>query len=125
MSLRTFDYAYLGRILKEARENAGFTQNDIATELGVKYQTVSAWETGKNKIDIDTLIVLCNKYGLSLSGLLTDATEQKKAPTGEDPAEALIAAMAAKLGRLPTVEEMQSLGDIFDNLCKLMDCKGK
>ena len=36
--------------LAELRRNAGLTQQEIATRLGVSYKTVSAWETGDARL---------------------------------------------------------------------------
>lgn len=64
------DYILLGTMIKEARCNAGFTQNDIATLLMVTFQNVSSWERGKSKIDIDTLIKICQLYKIDVLELL-------------------------------------------------------
>lgn len=66
------DYQKLGSLLKAARNNLNLTQKDIAGFLAVTPQTVSSWENGINKIDIDTLQTLCQKYGLNFIHLLTD-----------------------------------------------------
>lgn len=78
------DYAKLGKTLKYARERAGFTQRDIAELIGVTPQNVSSWERGKSKIDIDTLDVLCKKYGIGLPETLTQASGEQEIK-GEEP----------------------------------------
>ena len=45
------DYIRLGQHLKSSRETKGYTQKYIADVLKVTPQTISTWETGKNKID--------------------------------------------------------------------------
>lgn len=68
------NYEILGNILKEARSNAKYTQPDIASKLGVTFQNVSSWERGKSKIDIDTLIRLCNLYNIDFVEALERAS---------------------------------------------------
>lgn len=60
------NYLRLGAELRRAREAAGLTQKQISDRLNVTAQTVSAWENGRNKIDIDTFSELCKVYGIDL-----------------------------------------------------------
>lgn len=84
----------VGRRLKKARQDAGLTQKEVATRLGITYQAISNYERGTNRVDTDTLTKLCAIYGIAISSLLTatmipgevPATdlleeEPKKAPT--------------------------------------------
>lgn len=81
------DYEILGSILKDARSKLKITQSEIATKLGVTFQNVSSWERGKSKIDIDTLVTLCNIYGIDFTSALSRANNNSpvpaKAETGE------------------------------------------
>jgi len=60
----------LSQRLKIARNNAGFTQDDIAGYLRVIRQTYSAYETGRSKPDSDTLKMLAKLYNVSADYLL-------------------------------------------------------
>lgn len=122
MNEKYFDYNKLGALLKQSRERAGFTQNDIAVEFGVKYQTVSAWENGKNKIDIQMLFSLCEKYDIDFSRTLEYVTgnlpERNKAPTAEVAAEAMYEILYYYLGHPPTVAQAEALKNVLALLCK-------
>lgn len=67
--------------LKEARNNKGLKQADVAEMLGVKKNTISNWENDKADPDIDSLIRLCTIYGISCSKLLDDAYGDSSAQT--------------------------------------------
>lgn len=69
------DYQVLGEGLRKAREGRGYTQKQIADLLEVTPQTVSMWEKGKNKIDIETLDRLCRIYGLDIRRVLEEALD--------------------------------------------------
>lgn len=73
------DYKVLGSILRDARLAAGFSQNDVAQWFGKTYQNVSSWERGASKVDIDSLLVLCSRYGLDFVSVLTAASKEKPA----------------------------------------------
>ena len=56
--------------LKEARQNMGMTQDQVAEEIMVSRVTISHWENGKSLPDIVSLISLSNLYSISLDDLL-------------------------------------------------------
>ena len=57
-------------IRKLRREN-GFTQEQLAEKVGVSFQTVSRWETGRGMPAVDSLEPLAEVLGLSVSELLS------------------------------------------------------
>lgn len=67
------DYIRLGILLRDARVAARFTQDDAAQRIGKTPQTVSLWEKGKSKIDIEALASLCQMYNTPLSSILISA----------------------------------------------------
>lgn len=80
------DYKTLGSILKEARINSKLKQSEVAEILNVTFQNISSWELGKSKIDIETLIKLCNMYKIDFSSVIKQSNlESKKAPSTEAP----------------------------------------
>lgn len=62
--------ANIGRRLKKARLDAGLTQKDVATKLGITYQAISNYERGTNRVDTDTLSRLCEIYNIEIFNLL-------------------------------------------------------
>ncbi|MGX7149410.1 helix-turn-helix domain-containing protein [Enterococcus ureasiticus] len=62
----------IGEILKEKREQLGYTQKEVAQKLYVSRQTVSNWEMGKTYPDIEKLLNLSDFYGVSLDELIKE-----------------------------------------------------
>lgn len=60
----------VGEKLKNARNEAEFTQEQLAEKLGVSRQTISSWENERSYPDIGNLIELSDLYDLSLDELL-------------------------------------------------------
>lgn len=56
--------------LQEYRKTAGMDQRDLANELGIAVQTVSSWETGARRPNIDMLIRLTEIFGCTADELL-------------------------------------------------------
>lgn len=56
--------------LKIARIKAGLSQREVAERLKVNINTVSRWEKGTQKIQIDSLILLADLYGVTTDFLL-------------------------------------------------------
>ena len=60
----------LNEKIKNARTNAGLTQEEVAEKIKVTRQTLSNWETGKFLPDIASIINLSEIYKVSLDELL-------------------------------------------------------
>lgn len=67
----------LSQKLKNAREQANLSQQDVADSLNISRQSVSKWENGKACPDIDNLAILSELYGVSLDYLIKDNFESK------------------------------------------------
>lgn len=59
-----------GKQLAKYREENHIDQKDIAKLLDITPQTVSNYETGKNKIPYEKLIILCNYYKINPLNLI-------------------------------------------------------
>lgn len=56
--------------LKAARTKTGFTQREVAKEIGIPYSTLANYEVGRTQPDIETLGTLADFYGVSVDWLL-------------------------------------------------------
>ncbi len=61
--------------LVQMRKAHGFSQEELAAQLGISRQAVSKWERAESSPDTDNLITLSRLYGVSLDTLL--ATEDE------------------------------------------------
>ena len=53
-------------VLKKLRQDAGYTQKEVAEKLGKKQQTIASWETGQSQPDANTLFFICSVYGTTV-----------------------------------------------------------
>lgn len=65
--------------LKELRLARNMTQEQVAEKLNVTRQTVSSYESGRNRPDIDTLVRLSKVYGTDLDALIYGQQKELKA----------------------------------------------
>ena len=45
--------------IRNSRKSKNMTQKELAKWLGVSHNTISDWESGKHKPDIDNIMLLC------------------------------------------------------------------
>lgn len=67
-----------GERLKQARLNAGLTQEDVVRQLGVSRQTVSNWENNRSYPDLGSVLKLSDIYDLSLDDLLREDMQLRR-----------------------------------------------
>ena len=72
----------IGKKLKNARIEAGLTQEKAAEKIDVSRQTISNWENEKSYPDIISVIALSDLYSVSLDELLKG--DQKMAEHREE-----------------------------------------
>lgn len=60
----------MGEFIAALRKSKGYTQQEVARQLGVSNKTVSSWETGASCPDISMLPVLAELYGVTCDELL-------------------------------------------------------
>lgn len=65
-----FSNEMIGERLIKAREDKGYTQDDVASALGVKRELVSFWEHGKRELKAGYLIELSKCLGVSADYIL-------------------------------------------------------
>jgi len=72
--------------IKEARENAGYSQKELAEIIGVAPNTFHGYESGKHDPKSDLLIKIANACNVSTDFLL-GATKEPKEETKKPPAQ--------------------------------------
>lgn len=66
--------------IKEARKHAGMTQKDVEekTNSQIKANTVSNWEQGVSRPDVDSIALLCKLYGVDPNDVFEWEIDNKK-----------------------------------------------
>lgn len=62
----------LGKNLKIARQNSGYTQEEVSNILFVSQQTISNWEKEISIPSVSDLVKISNLYQVSVDTLLKD-----------------------------------------------------
>lgn len=57
-------------MLKELRVNAGITQVELGKYLGVKQNTISNWETGRSRPDIEKTAKIAEVLGVTIDEVI-------------------------------------------------------
>lgn len=65
--------------LIQLRKKSGWSQEELAEQLGVTRQAVSKWEGGQSIPDLERLMALSRLFGVSTDYLLKDELEQEDA----------------------------------------------
>ena len=66
----------VGKRIREARKARGLSQEKLSEILGVSFQAVSSWETGRFIPDAEHLPTLAKELDLSLDALFTEAEKK-------------------------------------------------
>lgn len=61
----------IGKRLKEARENLGRTQAEIAVSFGISDEHYRKYESGATGLSADKLLILYKEYGIDPTYLIT------------------------------------------------------
>ena len=72
-----------GEKLKEARQNAKLSQEELSIKLNVSRSAVAKWETDKGMPDIQNLKSISSVLGVSIDYLLDDDTKLEISTTRE------------------------------------------
>ena len=63
--------------LRQAREQAGLSQGQVAKLLGMHRPTISELEAGRRKVSADELALFAEKYGVSINWLTASPNEDE------------------------------------------------
>lgn len=66
----------IGKELRRQRRMQDRTLQDVASAVGMKENTISAYEKGKIQIPIDSLEAVCSYLGINFIDLLYDVQRQ-------------------------------------------------
>lgn len=76
-------------VLKQVRERCGYTQKQLADELGVKVATYRTWEQGSVKLTLENAYTISNVLGCTPNDLCDwYATHPRERPQPESPEHA-------------------------------------
>lgn len=67
----------LNQKITQLRNDNNWSQEELAEKLNVSRQSVSKWESGQSKPDLDKIIALADIFDVSTDYLLKDDTEEK------------------------------------------------
>lgn len=75
--------------LFQYRKANGYSQEELAAQIGVSRQAISKWERGESSPDTDNLIALAKLYGITIDELIngTDAVHKQTARAQNSPEE--------------------------------------
>ena len=65
----------VGEKILNLRKARGWSQEELAEQVGVTRQAVSRWEAGTAKPDADKIIAICDLFGVSADYLLREKYE--------------------------------------------------
>ena len=66
------DISHIGRRLRDERRRVRCTQEEVAEAVGLTPAFIGHIERGERSLSLDTLIKLCNYYGVTIDYLLAD-----------------------------------------------------
>jgi transcriptional regulator with XRE-family HTH domain len=110
------DAATSGGRLRAVRESSGFTQEQVATYLGVKRESISSIETGARPVSTGMLPKLADLYGYKAPHFLVD--------DAEDAGPRLAIAFRVsdlQPEDLSTIAEVRKIASNLDSLYRLLE----
>lgn len=99
----------LANKITELRKKAGWSQEELADQLGVSRQAVSKWEGAQSVPDLDRVIAMSRVFGVSTDYLLKDELE------GENPAPADLVGEEHTLRRVTMEEASEYLSHVREH----------
>ena len=91
------DTATFGDRMTGAREAAGLSQADLARRMGLKVQTIRAWENDQSEPRANKLQMLAGMLGVSIMWMLTGQGDGLDGPETPEPLSDDLLALMAEL----------------------------
>ena len=76
--------------LKEYRRDRGFSQEDLADQLGVSRQAIGKWEQGQAYPEVEKLLALCGALHVSMDALMAEELPEGCCASAPAPAESIL-----------------------------------
>lgn len=70
----------LGKKLREIRTSRGMSQAELGKQLGITFQQIQKYETGKNRISVSRLFDIAGVFDLPIQWFLSGLDEKTKKP---------------------------------------------
>ena len=70
----------LGEKIIQLRKQREWSQEELASQLGISRQSVSKWESGASIPDLDKIIKMSSLFGVTTDYLLKEETEEDNLP---------------------------------------------
>ena len=106
-----------GDQLQEVRRRSGLTQEQFAEELQVSRQAVSRWESGRSYPEVDKILYICNRYGVSIGQLFAEeapapenGAPQQPQETAQPPKNSLFASLDSFITNLSPKSKWIGIG---------------
>lgn len=106
---RTF-FIQLGARINGLRKSQGITQVQLAEQLGVSQQTITAYESGNRRVPISHLPRLATLLGASIESLIGQPT-----PSGKRGPAPKIQQQLEQVSRLPKAKQ-RVVSEVLDSL---------
>lgn len=95
------DLCAIGARIKEAREQAGLTQEDLAAELDMSPSHISVLERGRKAPRLETLVNIANALQVSTDMLLQDVLVRRT--------DSLVSELSEVISKLGTKDQERML----------------
>lgn len=106
-----------GDQLQEVRRRSGLTQEQFAEELQVSRQAVSRWESGRSYPEVDKILYICNRYGVSIGQLFAEeapapenGAPQQPQETAQPPKSSLFTSLDSFITNLSPMSKWIGIG---------------
>jgi transcriptional regulator with XRE-family HTH domain len=101
-------YKTIGKKIQKAREEAGLSQEEMASRLGYTQAALSNYELGKRRLYLANIEQIARELNKPLSYFLTDSPLRGEEERKEPPDE-IISQIISLLSELPTEEKKNIL----------------
>lgn len=109
----------IGGAVKRARLEAGLSQSQLASCIGVQFQQVQKYESGRNRVAASTLCAIAEACGVTPAWLLAPQTEGTTTSVRETPSGAALAAFDdAKSPRDRLIDVIDNMQDLTRGLAE-------